>query len=156
MSLRRAGIDPDVYAKSSNSRFLMEEEITVVDPNSFDGDDLDSNIDIELEDLSSKSQTMDPPKSHSRESLSESEGGLSNSGDSDQNNVISLVSKWANGETGLFSRPFKDECKSYGVLPSVKQLPPSTFTTLMLQKMRTCEGIFSLPKGNRTCFQICD
>ena len=74
--------------------------------------------------------------------------------------VVTRVSQWARDSVGLFARPFDQELADYGVIPSVKEARHvsdyMSTTHMVINEMRTCEGIFSPLKGNRTCFQICD
>ena len=70
------------------------------------------------------------------------------------------VATWSKDSVGLFTRAFLKELMDYGIIPSVKaarQLSEYIDTTnMVIDHMRTCEGIFAPLKGNRTCFQICD
>ncbi len=86
---------------------------------------------------------------------------LQASGDFALQASIDRVTKWAEDSVGLFARSFDRELRDYGIIPSVKAVRDSSeaftpITSMVINEMRTCEGLFSPLKGNRTCFQICD
>lgn len=80
--------------------------------------------------------------------------------DSELESMKNRVALWSKDSVGIFSRPFDEELKDYGIIPSVKAARQLSAyidkTSMVINEMRTCEGIFAPLKGNRTCFQICD
>lgn len=64
---------------------------------------------------------------------------------------------WAEDSVGMWEQPFSKEKKRYGPLPSLKKLGRDVpYAVDVFAGLRNCMNIFGRPKGNRTCFQICD
>ena len=78
---------------------------------------------------------------------------------------------WSNDSVGIFQRSYTDMRKYYKRIASVKELKDQSgimkdryggseedfeLAKTILKGMRNCMRIFAPPKGNRTCFQICD
>lgn len=76
---------------------------------------------------------------------------------------------WANDSVGVFRLPYSQMVMSYRKLPSVKSLIKEVkgkwtdeaindhaLAKSIMKGLRNCMRIFAPPKGNRTCFQICD
>jgi hypothetical protein len=65
---------------------------------------------------------------------------------------------WANDSIGIFRYNYALTKKRYQKLPSIKKIRhlDEVLVDDILKGMRNCMRIFAPPKGNRTCFQICD
>ena len=68
---------------------------------------------------------------------------------------------WANHSIGVFASNFSTLVSEgyYRPLPSLRTLKRSEKDVLaedVIAGIRNCMRIFAPPKGNRTCFQICD
>jgi hypothetical protein len=72
--------------------------------------------------------------------------------------VSRRVSLWAKDSVGVFPQhvSFAHEVHRYGQLPSVKGVRNLPNADASLRFMRTCQNVFVKPRGNRTCFQICE
>jgi hypothetical protein len=68
-------------------------------------------------------------------------------------------SAWATDSVGLYPNytTFGDEVRRYGQLPSLMRVARGApAVASVVDNMRTCERVFQPPRGNRTCFQICE
>jgi hypothetical protein len=68
---------------------------------------------------------------------------------------------WANHSIGVFAANYSMmlQERRYQPLPSLKTLRKASRDRLAddtIMGIRNCMRIFAPPKGNRTCFQICD
>ena len=65
---------------------------------------------------------------------------------------------WATDSVGLYPNytTFGDELQRYGQLPSLAHARGAPAVAPIVDNMRTCERVFQPPRGNRTCFQICE
>ena len=66
--------------------------------------------------------------------------------------------KWAVDSVGVFPdfTSYAHELSRYGQLPSVKDVRNLPQADVVLQNLRLCENVMVAPRGNRTCFQICE
>jgi hypothetical protein len=75
-----------------------------------------------------------------------------------QDDISKRVSVWAKDSVGVFPQhvSFAHEVHRYGQIPSVKGIRNLPNADASLRFMRTCQNVFVKPRGNRTCFQICE
>ena len=101
----------------------------------------------------------------------------------DEKDLIARAQQWATSSVGLYANftSFGSELRRYGQLPSLKGIRNIPGVNDVLQNMRTCENrergqtlsngqwvstmkegltannrVFVPPRGNRTCFQVCE
>lgn len=76
---------------------------------------------------------------------------------SEQSDAKRRAVVWASDSVGWFEQPFSSEQLRYKFLPSVKRLGRNVqHVSDILDGLRNCQNIFGSPKGNASCFQICE
>ena len=83
---------------------------------------------------------------------------FANGNSEDVDEIKKRVAVWAQDSVGVYPDyvSFAHEVNRYGQIPSVKGIRNQPHADNILRFMRTCQNVFVKPRGNRTCFQICE